>query len=205
MGENQNNKMKLTMGEVNLLSYYTLYSNRTRILPIILLSLTSSLSHRHSMSVILPSKGALKDVQCCFAPCYIKMSAIFSVNSEQSGYQGNSTSSTLIPRFQKPQVTQALAAKNVTFKGPLVKFGVKRLNYTFCLAVWLSVLFTSFTLPIIHLTYFRSSIWRRSDRRAFTHPYANLLAYLLLEKFWKSTKCHLGNQTRQILEIKSII
>lgn len=101
MGENQNNKMKLTMGEVNLLSYiYTLYSNRTRILPIILLSLTSSLSHRHSMSVILPSKGALKDVQCCFAPCYIKMSAIFSVNSEQSGYQGNSTSfSTLIPRF----------------------------------------------------------------------------------------------------------
>ena len=62
------------------------------------------------MSVILQSKSARKDVQCCFAPCYIKMSAIFSVNSEQSGYQGNSTS---FPHWfpgslQKSQVTQAL-------------------------------------------------------------------------------------------------
>ena len=55
----------------------------------ILLSLTSSLSHLHSISVILASMTVQMDAKCGLSYLYLKMSAIFSVNTKKSGYQGN--------------------------------------------------------------------------------------------------------------------
>lgn len=68
----------------------------------ILLSLTSSLSHLHNISVILASINVQMDAKCGLSSLYLKMCAIFSINTTKSGYQGNKVRSRpSVPRSNK--------------------------------------------------------------------------------------------------------